>query len=154
MYISHFIEKIREMACLYLLHWFIKLFFIKYKDEYQKSKWTIECRIFISFIWSRSELWNRRNNNDFTKKTKIGMTRFRRLYVLFDLKPFHFYRIAATERADTIQDFGRFPIEIKAKIGYLIVYYYLIFIRYNHIIRYLISHLKSIGNRPRKLDLC
>ena len=29
--------------------------FIKYKDEYQKFKWTIECRIFISFIWSRSE---------------------------------------------------------------------------------------------------
>ena len=54
---------------------------IEYKDEYQKSKWTIECRIFISFIWSRSELWNRKNNNVFTKKTKIGMTRFRRLYL-------------------------------------------------------------------------
>ena len=44
---------------------------IKYKDEYQKSKWTIECRIFISFIWSRSELWNRNNNNVFTKKRKL-----------------------------------------------------------------------------------
>ena len=43
-----------------------------------------------------------------------------KLGTLFDLKPFHFYRNAATERADTIQDFGRFPIEIKAKIGYLI----------------------------------
>ena len=27
LYISHFIEKISEMACLYLLHWFMKLFF-------------------------------------------------------------------------------------------------------------------------------
>ena len=59
---------------------------IEYKDEYQKSKWTIECRIFISFIWSRSELWNRKNNNVFTKKTKIGMTRFRRLYDYFFCK--------------------------------------------------------------------
>ena len=48
----------------------------------------------------------------------------------------------------------RFPIEIKAKIGYIIVYCYLIFIRYNHIIRYLISHLKSIGNRPNNFELC
>ena len=23
---------------------------VKYKDEYQKSKWTIECRIFTSFL--------------------------------------------------------------------------------------------------------
>ena len=54
--------------------------FIRYKDEYQKSKWTIESGIFISFIWSWSELWNRNNNKVYTKKTKIGMTRFRRLY--------------------------------------------------------------------------
>ena len=51
-------------------------FFIKYKDEYQKSKWTIECRIFISFIWSWSELWNRNNNNDFTKKLKLAWLDF------------------------------------------------------------------------------
>ena len=76
LYISHFIEKIREISCLYLLHWFIELFFIKYKDEYQKSKWTIECRIFISFIWSRSELWNRNNNNVFTKKRKLAWLDF------------------------------------------------------------------------------
>ena len=50
--------------------------FIKYKDEYQKSKWTIECRIFISFIWSRSELWNRNNNNVFTKKRKLAWLDF------------------------------------------------------------------------------
>ena len=86
--------------------------------------------------------------------TNIYQSSFQIRYVLFDLKPFHFYRNAATERADTIQDFGRFPIEIKAKIGYLIVYYYLIFIRHNHIIRYLISHLKSIGNRPNNFELC
>ena len=52
--------------------------FIKYKDEYQKSKWTIECKIFISFIWSRSELWKPYNDNVFTKKlifaTYIGMS--------------------------------------------------------------------------------
>ena len=72
MYISHFIEKICEMDCLNLLHWFTKLFFIKYKDEYQKFKWTIDFRIFISFIWSRSELWNRNNNNVFTKKRKLA----------------------------------------------------------------------------------
>ena len=58
--------------------------FIKYKDEYQKSKWTIECRIFISFIWSRSELWKCYNNNVFTKKrifaTYIGMSRFPQPY--------------------------------------------------------------------------
>ena len=46
--------------------------FIKYKDEYQKSKWTIECRIFISFIWHWSELWTRKNNNVFTKKRKLA----------------------------------------------------------------------------------
>ena len=58
--------------------------FIKYKDEYQKSKWTIECRIFISFIWSRSELWKCYNDNVFTKKlifaTYIGMSRFPQPY--------------------------------------------------------------------------
>ena len=32
---------------------------IEYKDEYQKSKWTIECRIFISFIWM---FWSRSEN--------------------------------------------------------------------------------------------
>ena len=47
-----------------------------YKDEYQKSKWTIECRIFISFIWSQSELWNRNNNNVFTKKRKLAWLDF------------------------------------------------------------------------------
>ena len=49
---------------------------IEYKDEYQKSKWTIECRIFISFIWSRSELWNRNNNNVFMKKRKLAWLDF------------------------------------------------------------------------------
>ena len=58
--------------------------FDKYKDEYQKSKWTIECKIFISFIWSRSELWKPYNDNVFTKKlifaTYIGMSRFPQPY--------------------------------------------------------------------------
>ena len=85
MYISHFIEKICEMACLYLLHWFTKLFYIKYKNQYQKSKWTIEYRIFIAFIWSRSDLWKCYNDNVFTKKqifaTYIGMSRFPQPYV-------------------------------------------------------------------------
>ena len=50
--------------------------FIKYKDEYQNHKWTIEFRIFISFIWSRSELWNCNNNNVFTKKRKFAWLDF------------------------------------------------------------------------------
>ena len=52
--------------------------FVKYKDEHQKSKWTIECRIFISFIWHWSELWTCKKR--FHEKTKIGMTILQRLY--------------------------------------------------------------------------
>ena len=46
---------------------------------------TIECRIFVSFIWSRSELWKCYNNNVFTKKlifaTYIGMSRLHQPYI-------------------------------------------------------------------------
>ena len=59
---------------------------IKYKDKYQKSRLTIESRIFISFIWPRSELWKCYNDNVFTKKliftTYIGMSRFPQPYLL------------------------------------------------------------------------
>ena len=63
--------------------------FMKYKDEYQKSNWTIECRIFISFIWSQSKLSKRYNDNIFTKKlifaTYIGMSRFPQPYLHLSL---------------------------------------------------------------------
>ena len=54
--------------------------FIKYKVEYQKSKWTIECRIFI-FSFDPGLSSESQNQQRFHEKTKIGMTRFRRLYM-------------------------------------------------------------------------
>ena len=75
--------------------------FIKYKDEYQKSKWTIEYRIFISFIWSRSELSKCYNDNVFTKKlifaTYIGMSRFPQPYLL------QFFRSLRKKLLETVQ---------------------------------------------------
>ena len=51
---------------------------IKYKDEYQKSKRTIECRIFISLLYL-IPVWALKSQKQqrFHERTKIGITRFR-----------------------------------------------------------------------------
>ena len=75
--------------------------FIKYKDEYQKSKWTIECRIFISFIWFRSELWNRNNYNVFTKKRKLAWLDYNDYtlkYIIYRLMSLYFTVLQSTSK--------------------------------------------------------
>ena len=76
----HYIHIFNKYTILYIsvvnsdmpFHRFFLWYGWQNKNEHQKSKWTTECRIFISYIWHWSELWTRKNKNVFTKKRKLA----------------------------------------------------------------------------------